>query len=129
VDYSSYPPQNKGSILLEVMLALAIVSLSLVSLIHSFARLAEADVRMSRYTTAIYLFSQKQAQLDDMGQIRPEAGGVFDPPFENFSWQARQRLESDLVKTTLAVSWKESGEERHVAATFLARREKSNANR
>ncbi|MBU1087059.1 MAG: type II secretion system GspH family protein [Candidatus Omnitrophica bacterium] len=102
---------NKGFTLLEVMLSLAIISISLMVIIQSFSQAISAQAVLTNYTKAIFLFEKKIFELKTSGLNRTETQGRFLAPFEQFSWQIKSERTnfSDLAKVDLTIEWPQQG--------------------
>jgi general secretion pathway protein I len=81
---------NKGFSLLEVMIALAIVSIALVTLLGLSNRTIQVQERVQKLTRATLLAQQVMNEQE----LRPSSEQTWEPqedvfaaPFENFRWQ------------------------------------------
>mgnify|MGYP001405844763 CR=1 FL=1 len=79
---------NKGGFtLLEVMIALAIVSIALVAMLGLTQRNILVNDRLQQMTRATFLAKQKMAEIEHGVQQGLEVNkGDFPPPNQNFSW-------------------------------------------
>ncbi len=121
--------KNKGFLLLEVMLAVAILSLGLVMTVRSFAS-SLRGLRLSRnLLIANLLLEQKiwQRQEQDIrlgGVIPQEEQGEFTLPFDNFSYKISFTEQQDLpymYQDTAEVFWQQGKTKRGTSAVTYAR--------
>lgn len=79
-----------GFTLLEVMIALALVSIGLIALLGLGNRSIAVGERVQRLTAATLLAQQKMTDIElaaaSGGALQPEQGD-FPPPFELFHWR------------------------------------------
>lgn len=119
------PPRARGFTLLEVMVALAIVSIALVSLLALGNRSIATHARLQKLTEATMLAQHKMAQTEAdnrFGRLekRPQEG-VFADPDGGYRW----RLEfadtplSAVKMVTVTVLWGEENRNESVALTSL----------
>jgi len=99
---------TSGFSLLEVMIALAIVSIALMSLLSLGNRSIGVNERLQRVTQATLLAQHKMAETETAGSGQSQAtAGVFDEPFEMYRW----RLEytgtplPSVTQVTVTVAW------------------------
>jgi general secretion pathway protein I len=82
---------HKGFTLLEIMIALAIVSIAMVSLLALANRSIGVHDRLQRITTATLLAQQKMAETEvnaRNGSLQDTASeGVFTGPYAAYRWQ------------------------------------------
>lgn len=99
--------RREGFILLEVMLAISIVGISCTVILGSLSAISRSKSTITRYATAMFLLDQKfqEVSLQDPSLWRNE--GVFDAPFDYFSWtfRAADGPFRDFKKISLGVSW------------------------
>lgn len=107
--------ENRGFTLLEVMIALAIVSIALISLLSLGNRSVAAQNRVQRVTQATLLAQQVMAETEissRQGKLaRQRQEGRFAAPYADYRWRldfAETPLPS-VVLTTITVAW---GDER-----------------
>jgi len=126
-------PRGGGFTLLEVMLAMAILALCVVPLLGSITQGLRAASRIERITTASELARNKLAELEleTVTDIEETREGVFDPPHEDFAWQAvfskrpeLEMLEEQIsglktMELRLRVVWLEGGAEQAVEFSTL----------
>lgn len=111
--------RSAGFTLLEVMIALAIVAIALVSLLGLANRSIGVQERLQRMTRATLLAQEKMTEIELAAEAKTlvfePAEGVFAEPFSDFRW----RLEfADtplpvVTQVTLTVAW--GAEERNEA--------------
>ncbi|NJC87981.1 MAG: type II secretion system protein GspI [Desulfuromonas sp.] len=101
----------KGFTLLEVMVALAIVSVALVSLLSLGNRSVAAQTRLQRLTHATLLAQQKMAETEvnsRRGKLeRTLQQGTFAVPYEGYRWRlefAETPLPAVML-VTVTVAW------------------------
>lgn len=108
------PPSREKSIgftLLEVLVALAILSSVLVLAYRVMTDAIAAEARSEHWTSAACL---GEALLRDATSTFPDAGettGRFAPPDDMYSWvrAVRQAPHADAVEVHVTVSWSEGG--------------------
>ena len=102
---------SKGFSLLEVMIALAIVAIALVSLLGLSNRSILVQDRIQKITRATLLaqqlMSEQELNIENSRLNWESQGDDFDAPFEDFRWQVSyQDTLVNLVKqVTITVSW------------------------
>jgi general secretion pathway protein I len=86
---------RKGFTLLEIMIALAIVSIAMVSLLALANRSIAVHDRLQRITVATLLAQQKMAETEvnaGNGSLQStENKGVFSDPYAAYRWQVAYR--------------------------------------
>lgn len=101
---------NKGFSLLEVMIALAIVSIALVTLLGLSNQTILVQDRVQKLTRATLLAQQLMSEQE----LRPVAQqnwepqeDVFEAPFEEFRWQVsfQDTLITKVKQVTVTVLW------------------------
>jgi len=102
---------TRGFTLLEVMIALAIVSIALVSLLSLGNRSVGVQTRVQKLTQATLLAQQKMAETEvssRQGRLeRQRQEGNFSAPYADYRWRldfAETPLPS-VVLTTITVVW------------------------
>jgi len=116
-------PPVAGFTLLEIVIALAIVSIALVSLLSLGNRSVAVHARLQRLTQATLLAQQKMAETEvssRQGRLeRTVQSGVFAAPYADYRW----RLEfaptplPAVVVATVTVAW---GDEKKNEAVDLS---------
>ena len=118
-----------GFTLLEIVIALAILSLALPTLLRSFTEAAKGQALTENRTTALYLLKFRMAAIEAEGY--PDIGeeeGEFGEG-SRFRWHSEvQDVESDEIEglrlVTVSVTWQERGKERLIStSTYLAERQ------
>lgn len=113
-----------GLTLLEVMIALAIVSIALTSLLALSNRSIGVHDRLQRMTRGTMLAQQMLAMVETApGSYPEEREQPFEEPYEAFRWRFRYgETPIDGVKTvTVTVLWGEEKSNEQVALTsFVA---------
>lgn len=128
-DHSAKADDQNGFTLIEIVVALAILSLALPALLHSFTEAAKGQALAENRTTALYLLKFRLAAIEAEGY--PDIGeedGEFGED-SRFRWQSDvQEVESEEIEglrlVTVTVTWQERGEERVIStSTYLADRQ------
>lgn len=110
---------SAGFTLLEVMIALAIVAIALVSLLGLANRSIGVQERLQRMTRATLLAQEKMTEIELASEAKTlvyePAEGVFAEPFSDFRWHLEFTDTPIPVVTqvTLTVAW--GAEERNEA--------------
>jgi general secretion pathway protein I len=119
---------ESGFTLLEVMIALAIVAIALVTLLGLANRSVGVHGRLQKMTQATLLAQSKVAEIESRArqQERPleSLEGVFDPPFEGFRWRVEfgQTPLASVSSMTVTVVWGDAARNEAVDLTsFLLR--------
>jgi len=90
-DLSSKKLRRSGFTLLEIMIALAIVSIAMISLLSLANRSIGVHDRLQRITSATLLAQHKMAETEvhsrngNLGSAETE--GVFDIPYSDYRWR------------------------------------------
>ena len=120
---------RNGFTLIEIVVALAILSLALPTLLRSFTEAAKGQALAENRTTALYLLKFRMAAIEAEGY--PDIGeedGEFGED-SRFRWHSDvQDVESEEIEglrlVTVTVTWQERGEERFIStSTYLADRQ------
>ncbi len=120
---------KSGFTLIEIVVALAILSLALPALLRSFTEAAKGQALTENRTTALYLLKFRMAAIEAEGY--PDIGeedGEFGED-SRFRWHSDvQDVESEEIEglrlVTITVTWQERGNERVISAsTYLADRQ------
>jgi len=102
---------NKGFSLLEVMIALAIVAIALVSLLGLSNRSILVQSKIQKLTSATLLaqqlISEQELNLGGTSLTWEPQEDIFAAPFETFRWQIsyQDTLISRVKQVTVTVSW------------------------
>ena len=118
-----------GFTLIEIVVALAILSLALPTLLRSFTEAAKGQALAENRTTALYLLKFRMAEIELEGypDIGEEDGEFGDN--SRFRWHSDvQDVESEEIegmrRVTVTVTWQERGKERSISMnTYLADRQ------
>ena len=120
---------KNGFTLIEIVVALAILSLALPALLRSFTEAAKGQALAENRTTALYLLKFRMAAIEAEGY--PDIGeedGEFGED-SRFRWHSDvQDVESEEIEglrlVTVTVTWQERGAERFIStSTYLADRQ------
>lgn len=121
--------EENGFTLIEIVVALAILSLALPTLLHSFREAAKGQALAENRTTALYLLKFRMAAIETEGYPDiGEADGEFGED-SRFRWHSTvQDVESEEIEglrlVTVTVTWQERGEERLIStSTYFADRQ------
>ena len=105
---------EKGFTLLEVMIALAVVSIALVALLGLANRSLATNERIQRVTHGTLLAQQKIAEIEarvkSSGSSDEDANkGVFAEPFSAYRWEAsyEETPLASVEMVTITVAWGE----------------------
>lgn len=116
-----------GFTLLEVMIALAVVAIALVTLLGLATRSLTLNERVQRITQATLLAQQRLAEIETgAAQESPgeAASGRFASPFDGYRWRV-DYTETPLAavrQVTVAVIWgREEQNEAVALSSFLVR--------
>lgn len=119
-------PSAQGFTLLEVMVALAIVSVALVALLSLGNRSVAVQTRLQRLTHATLLAQQKMVETEvssRQGRLeRTLQEGNFDAPYEGYRWRlefAETPLPSVMLVTVTVVWGDEQRNEAVDVSSFL----------
>lgn len=115
-----------GFTLIEIVVALAILSLALPTLLHSFTMAARGQALSQNRTTALYLLKFRMAEIEIEGypDIGDEDGEFGDN--SRFRWHSEvQDVEPEEIEglrfVTVTVTWQEQGKEKSISMnTYIA---------
>jgi len=113
---------NKGFTLLEMMIALAIVAIALVSLLGLSNRSILVQERIQRLTKgtllAQQLLSEEELAAPAMRSWQPRED-AFDEPFSEFRWQVsyQDTLITKVKQVTVTVLWGDPAKNEQVHLT------------
>ncbi|MBU1044170.1 MAG: prepilin-type N-terminal cleavage/methylation domain-containing protein [Candidatus Omnitrophica bacterium] len=112
---------KKGFTLLEVMLALSIISISLVVIINSFSQAIAVKSAVSNYTKAMFLSQKKLFEININNLSTVEKQGKFIQPFEQFNWQINSDSTnfSELAKVDLTIEWNQQGKSKNIQVSAI----------
>ncbi len=103
--------ERKGFTLLEVIIALAVVSISLVTLLGLSNRCIQVHHKLQKVTAATLLAQQQmnlfEAEAESGTLSFVAQNGRFEDPFEQFLWTTRYEdtLLEAVKMITVSVSW------------------------
>jgi len=120
--------RDNGFTLLEVMFALAIVGLALVTLIGLEARTINLAERQQRVSQATLLAQEKMTEIEIGSQSLTGLGGlqgVFDAPFELYRWAVTLEPTPlpSIEMVTLTVAWGDENNNEGIDLTSFRARE------
>ncbi|MHB1397110.1 MAG: type IV pilus modification PilV family protein [Trichloromonadaceae bacterium] len=111
--------RNAGFTLLEIMIALAIVAIALVSLLGLANRSIAVQERLQRMTRGTLLAQEKMTEIELAAETKTlvfePAEGIFAEPFSDFRWRM-EFADTPLpvvTQVTVTVAW--GAEERNEA--------------
>jgi hypothetical protein len=114
---------NRGSLLLEVLLAIVILSTSLTLIIQSFVSSLRAMVYSGDYSTAAFLLDTKMFDVLHGQFVQSGQGeGVFPEPFGKYRYEMKiQRVESDdlqnmINEINIDIIWSSGKKEKRISA-------------
>jgi general secretion pathway protein I len=112
--------QNKGFTLLEVMVALTIVSITLIAVLGLTQRNILINEKLQQMTRATFLAKQKMAEIENsVQQSMDQNQGVFIEPNQDFRWRAvyTPTQISGIEQIDLSVLWGEEKKNELVTLT------------
>ena len=113
---------RRGFTLIEVLVALVVVTAGLTIIAQGFMTGGRASVASQHETIATMLAESKMAEVEaGILTTQSSASGTFEPERPEFSWtlQPESTTTTGLTKLTLTVTWKERNEDRTFALTRL----------
>ncbi|MFH1458641.1 MAG: prepilin-type N-terminal cleavage/methylation domain-containing protein [Candidatus Omnitrophota bacterium] len=119
---SKYSRRNKGFSLLELIMAIAILSAGIVVVLQAFSFSAQATALSCDIINAVFLAEDKMQELEFQ-----EAQGSLKEEFtkggsDRLSWERSVILDQDLdlYKTDIRINWQRQGRKQALEiATFL----------
>lgn len=111
---------NKGFTLLEVMVALTIVSITLIAVLGLTQRNILINEKLQQMTRATFLAKQKMAEIENsIQQSLDQNQGVFEEPNQDFRWRAiyTPTQISGIEQIDLSVLWGEEKKNELVTLT------------
>jgi prepilin-type N-terminal cleavage/methylation domain-containing protein len=114
-----------GFTLLEVILAVSIISIALTIIINSFSLIARSKVTTSNYTKAVFLLEEALHNLKTKGFSKYSQEGTFKSPFEQYSWymESEAVTAGELRRVLLAIFWKERNQKKELKIITYLRQE------
>jgi general secretion pathway protein I len=86
---------NRGFTLLEVMIALAIIAITMVTLLGLANRSISVNARVQKITQATLLAQQKMNEIEVAARDKTggatEQNGTFESPFDGYRWEVAYR--------------------------------------
>jgi len=123
-DTSIKAPGQQGFTLLEIMVALAILGIAMISLLSLANRSIAVHARLQHLTQATLLAQQKMsvseltAQTNGVSQLT-DSNGVFAEPYTDYHW--RMKISSTplpaVQMVTIKVYWGDEGSQEGVYVT------------
>src|SRR5512135_1853368 len=113
---------RRGFTLLEVLVSLAILSITLLLAYQVLSGAIAAEDRSERWTVASYLgetlLRESTAGWPDTG----ETSGKFETPLDAYSWQRSilTAAHPDAREVHVTVTWSSDGAEEHVSLAGIA---------
>lgn len=125
--FSSIAKNEKGYLLFEVILSVAILSLGLVMLVRCFTTPLKAVKVSENHLKAALLLEEKMEELQTQSQSHSEAeSGTFPDYSEKFKWRVETSRDVNaswdndkLIEAKLTVFWQEGKKERSIHLTSL----------
>ncbi len=103
---------RSGYLLLEAVLALVILSVSLMAVLFAFRTSLAAARRAENSSIGVLLASEKMAELRSLGpQTLGAADGAYEGEYSRFRWRTvvQPVPDEDLFRAEVEVSWDEGG--------------------
>jgi general secretion pathway protein I len=114
--------KNSGFTLLEVMIAIAILGISLVMTIQLFTGALASAVLSRHYTEATFLARHKLEELRIENQLQPGTQeGDFSGDYTNYADYADYRWETEIGSYTLSGTGAETEEAKFIPQTLQIR--------
>jgi len=111
-----------GFTLIEVLVALVVVTTALTIVAQGFLTGGRASVAAQHETVAVLLAESKMTEID-LGIVSTQSSGsgTFEPEQPDYAWKTEVETTTvtGLTKLTLTVTWKEREEERTFVLTRL----------
>jgi len=109
--------KKDGFTLLEIMIAVAILSIALVAVLQNESRILSSTYESNTLTMVSFLALQKISELESkLGRVDTEMEGAFGKDFPLFSWRAEVRdlpvpgIQAKLLR--VSILWKEGERDR-----------------
>lgn len=115
--------QQRGFSLLEVMIALAIVAIALVSLLGLANRSIGLNGHLQRLTQATLLAQQRMTEIEhasERGTLSADAEeGAFEEPFADYRWRTlyEDTMLASVKMVTVVVAWGDEARNERVDVT------------
>jgi type II secretion system protein I len=104
-----------GFTLIEVLVALVVVTAGLTIIAQGFLTGGRASVASQHGTMAVWLADSKMAELEaGILSTKTSGSGSFEPDQPDFSWEVdiQSTATTGLIQATVTITWKERNEER-----------------
>jgi len=114
--------RRNGFTLIEVLVALVVVTAALTIIAQGFLIGGRASVGAQQGTVAALLADGKMAEVEaGIVSVTSSASGTFEPEQPDFKWSMAPETTdiTGLSKITLTVTWEERGQERTYVLTRL----------
>jgi len=118
--YLKFKTNEYGFTLLEVMVALTIVGIAVVSMIGVMQRNILANDNLHQMTRATFLAKQKMAEIENRIEgAFDQQEGEFLPPHQDFSWRSRVTPTpiTGVEQIDLSVIWGDESKQELVTLT------------
>ena len=116
--------KKRGSLLIEALLAIVILSVSLTAIIRAIVSAARAGSYSKDYTIAMMLAEDKMFEItrEAIQDFDQHKEGRFKAPFEDYSYQLKSKEVlgknvDNLYEAELTVKWGREGRQKRVSVT------------
>ena len=116
-------PATAGFTLLEVLVAVAVVAIALVTLLRLHLLSLDATIRAQDLTTAVLLAQGKLASMGTFPETGEEEGTFEEPELAKYRWQtqvseqtfpaAGGETEVQVRRVAVTIRWRDGQQERH----------------
>lgn len=113
---------RRGFTLLEVLVSLAILSITLLLAYQVLSGAIAAEDRSERWTVASFLGESLVRESTAMWPDTGDAEGKFAAPMDSYSWKrsVRPAMHPDAREVHVTVTWSSEGREEKVTLTGVA---------
>lgn len=113
-------PNSGGFTLLEVMIAIAIISIALISIQALNNRTILTHGHLQRMTQATLLAQYKMSEMESSSKeafLQEASQGIFEEPFEQYKWQTSfsETPLASVRMVTIDVVWGDKGKNEFVS--------------